>query len=199
MTKKGALPTGGQAEIGDGGIFYLGERLVGVRAARRGSFRDKYNADGGAGPIEPAPFQGDPALVAVKDASRRRAVGPRPILDRDRARGLVDGQAGTKKRLPRRTKKRMTVSGTTTFRQLNRVTRPSSAHSPGRDRTVSASVTSRRPPRAAGRRRCAARGRASDLACVIHDIAVDSVRRAEWRPEPNDKSLSATGCDTPGA
>jgi hypothetical protein len=91
-------------------------QLVVVRAAMCGALKDKRNASGGAGPIEPAPFQDDPALAAVKDASRRCAVGLRPILDRDRARCLVDGQAGTEKRLPSRTKKRMIVSGTTMFR-----------------------------------------------------------------------------------
>ena len=69
------------------------------------------NARRGAGLIKPAPFESDTALAAVKDASRRCAVGLRPILDRGRARYLVDDQAGTKKRLPSRTKKQMIVSG----------------------------------------------------------------------------------------
>lgn len=101
-----------------------------ARAASRGSLDDKCDANDDAGLIEPAPFQGDPALAAVKDASRRCAVGLWPILDRGRARRLVGDQAGTKKRLPGRTKKRMIMSGTTMFsrasysRSLLQHTRP---------------------------------------------------------------------------
>jgi hypothetical protein len=40
-----------------------------ARAARCGSFNDERNASGGAGLIEPGPFQDDPALATVKDAS----------------------------------------------------------------------------------------------------------------------------------
>src|ERR1700684_3291248 len=46
-------------------FFIAVRRLVVALAARRGSLKDKCNASGGAGLIEPAPFQGDPVLAAV--------------------------------------------------------------------------------------------------------------------------------------
>ena len=101
-------------------LFPAVRRLVMASAVRHGSLKDKCNASHGAGLIEPAPFQDDPVLTAVKDASRRCAVGLRPILDRGCARRLVDDQAGTEKRLPSRTKKQMIPSGTSMFLQPNR-------------------------------------------------------------------------------
>ena len=92
-------------------LFMAVTRLVAVRVAGRGSLGNRGNASNGAGLIEPAPFQDAPVLAAVKDASRRCAVGLRPIPDRSCARCPVGDQAGTEKRLPSRTKKRIIVSG----------------------------------------------------------------------------------------
>ena len=101
-------------EIGISDLF-VSQQSAGVLGAlvRPGALLlvDGCSARRGAGLIEPAPFEGDTALAAVKDASRRCAVGLRPILDRVRARRPVDCQAGTKKRLTSRTKKHMIVSG----------------------------------------------------------------------------------------
>jgi hypothetical protein len=49
-------------------LFLAVLRLVAASAVRRGSLKDKCNANHGAGLIEPAPFQDDPVLAAVKDA-----------------------------------------------------------------------------------------------------------------------------------